>query len=127
MIARKVASDAVNPVITERYFEVAMMLRDLQAADADVVYAYVVDENGRELAHTFAGGVPPGLKQAHTVDPLQPFSSRELATDQGPVLDIGVPLLQGQIGVLHVGLSLTAIRRDVNGIVLLIVLFRSGR
>ncbi len=39
---------------------------------------------------------------------------------RGPVLDIGVPLLRGQIGRLHLGLSLTAIRRDVNEIVLLI-------
>jgi len=125
-IAKKVASDSVNSVITERYFEVAMMFRDLQAADAGVVYAYVAGEDGRDLAHTFAGVVPPALKQAHPVDPLRPSSVRELATDKGPVLDIGVPLLRGQIGVLHLGMSLTSIRKDVNGIVLLIVLFSAA-
>lgn len=122
-IARKVAGDSVNAVITERYFEVAMMLRDLQAADPGVVYGYVVDEEGRDLAHTFTGGVPPALKQAHPVDPLRPFFVRNLATDKGLVLDIGVPLLHGQIGELHLGLSLTAIRRDVNKIVVLILAF----
>jgi len=126
VIARKVASDSVNAIITERYFEVTMMFRDLQDVDADVVYAYVVDENGRELAHTFAGGVPPELRLAHPVDPLRTHSARELTTDKGAVLDIGVPLLRGQIGVLHLGLSLTSIRRDVNGIVLLIVLYGVG-
>jgi methyl-accepting chemotaxis protein len=126
VIAGKVASDSVNSVITERYFEVAMMFRDLQASDADVVYAFVVDEDGRDLASTFTGDVPPNLKQAHPVDPLRPYSTRELATDKGPVLDIGVPLLRGQIGVLHLGLSLMPIRREVNGIVLLIVLFSAG-
>jgi methyl-accepting chemotaxis protein len=125
LIARKAASDSVNSVITERYFEVAMMFRDLQAADRRPFYR-VVDEDGRELAHTFAGGVPPELKQANPVDPLRPSSSRELATDKGQVLDIGVPLLKGQIGVLHLGLSLTSIRRDVNGLVVLIVLFSAG-
>lgn len=123
VIARKVAADSVNAVITERYFEVAMMLRDLQAADPGVVYGYIVDEEGRDLAHTFAGGVPVGLKQAHPMFPLQPAHVRELLTDQGPVLDIGVPLLRGQIGELHLGLSLTAIRGNVNKIVLLILLF----
>lgn len=126
VIAKNVASDSVNSVITERYFEVAMMFHDLQAADADVIYAFVVDEAGRELAHTFAGGIPPDLKRANPVDPLQPSSVRELDTDRGPVLDVGVPLLKGQIGVLHLGLSLTSIRSDVNGIVLLIVLFSAG-
>jgi methyl-accepting chemotaxis protein len=126
VIAKNVASDAVNAVITERYFEVTLMFRDLQAADGDVVYAYVVDEEGRELAHTFAGGVPEELLRAHPVEPLQPSSVRKLATDRGPVLDIGVPLLKGQIGVLHLGLSLTSIHRDVNEIVMLIVLFSAG-
>jgi methyl-accepting chemotaxis protein len=125
-IARKVASDSVNAVITERYFEVTMMFKDLQAADADIVYAYVVAEDGRDLAHTFVGPIPPALKQAHPVDPLSPSSVLELVTDKGPVLDIAVPLLRGQIGALHLGLSLTSIRHDVNAIVLLIVLFSAG-
>ena len=122
-IARKVAADCVSPIITERYFEVTMMFRDLQSTEADIVYGFVLDEEGRELAHTFAGGVPAELKRAHPVNPLQKSSSLELSTDQGPVLDIAVPLLRGQIGVLHLGLSETAIRKEVNGIVLLIVLF----
>jgi len=126
VIARKIAADSVNSVITERYFEVAMMFQDLQAADKDVVYAFVVDEDGRDLASTFTGGAPPELKRAHPVGPLQTSSTLELVTDKGPVLDIGVPLLRGQIGVLHLGLSLTSIRREVNGIVLLIVLFSVG-
>jgi len=125
-IAKKIATDSVNSVITERYFEVEMMFRELQATDTDVVYAYIADEDGRDLAQTFAGGVPPALKEAHPVDPLRPSSVRELATDRGPVLDIGVPLLRGQVGALHLGLSLTSIRHDVNDIVLLIVLFSAG-
>lgn len=123
VIAKRVAFDAVNPVITERYFEVAMMFKDLQAADPDVVYAFLLDEAGRERAHTFSGGLPPGLRGAHTVDASLPFSVKELTTDRGAVLDVGVPLLKGQVGVLHLGVSLTSIRREVNGIVLLIVLF----
>lgn len=126
VVARKVASDSVNPIITERYFEVAMAFRDLQAAEEDIVYAFVVDEEGSELAHTFAGEVPPALKLAHPVDSQRPFSVRELDTDKGPVLDVAVPLLRGQIGALHLGFSLTSIRRDVNRIVLLIVLFTAG-
>lgn len=122
-IARKVASDAVNPVITERYFEVRMMFGELQESEKDVVYAFVVGEDGRDLAHTFAGGIPAELKKANPVGPLELHSLRELLTDKGPVLDIAVPLLGGEIGVLHLGLSLAPIRRDVNNIVLLIVAF----
>lgn len=125
-IARKAAADCVNPIITERYFEVTMMFRDLQVLEEDIVYGFVLDEEGRELAHTFARGVPAELKGAHPADLLQDSSSLELSTDRGPVLDVAVPLLRGQIGVLHLGLSETAIRKEVDGIVLLIVAFAAG-
>jgi methyl-accepting chemotaxis protein len=125
-IARKIASDAVNPVITERHFEIAMMFKDLEGAEEDVVYAYIVSEDGRDLVSTFPGSVPHALKEAHPVDLLQKSSAREIATDRGPILDIGVPLLRGEIGVLHLGLSLNSIRADVNEFVLLVVLFAVG-
>lgn len=125
-IARKIAADCVSPVITERHFEIEMMFKDLRRSERDFVYAYVLGEDGRELVQTLPGGVPEALKQANPVSPLQEASARKLETDQGPVLDIGVPLLLGQAGVLHLGFSEIPINRDVNRIVLLILLFAAG-
>lgn len=122
VIARKVASDCVSPIITARYFEVTMQLKDLLGADKDFIYAFVLGEDGRALAHTFPGGLPAGLGRAHPVAPLQPFSVLELNTDRGHVFDLAVPLLRGQAGVLHLGLSGVSIDRDVNTIVLLVLL-----
>jgi two-component sensor histidine kinase len=82
-----------------------------------------MDKEKRVLAHTFAGGFPDELKTAHEVNPLQQYSVKELTTDKGAILDFGVPLLKGEIGVLHMGISESSIRRDVNGIVTLIILF----
>lgn len=45
------------------------------------------------------------------------------STDKGIVHDIAVPLMKGQIGVLHLGLSNDAIARDINEIVTAIILF----
>ena len=87
-IARKIASDSVNPVITERYFEIGMICKDLQAAELDVLHACIVDEDGRDLVSTVPGSVPSALKQAHPVVPLQNSSAREIATERGPVLDM---------------------------------------
>lgn len=122
-LAKHVAIDCVNPVITERYFEITMMFKDLQAAEQDIVYAYVLNESGRAVAHTFADGVPRELALAHQADLSQPFSARDLKTDKGRVNDIAVPLMQGRVGVLHLGLSSEAITRDVNDIIEAIILF----
>ena len=99
-----------------------MLFKDLQASEGDLVYAYVLGEDGRELVHTFSGGVPAALKAANPVPPSQEFSARKVETDRGPVLDVGVPLLHGQAGVLHLGLSAVRINEDVNRIVALILL-----
>ncbi|HEY6010307.1 MAG TPA: HAMP domain-containing protein [Nitrospirota bacterium] len=123
VLATRAAADSINPIITERYFEITMMLKDMMASEHDIVYAYVLDADDRELAHTFAKGVPPELKLANPADPLRPYSTDHVRTDKGLVHDIAVPLLRGQLGVLHLGLSDNGIQDDVNDIVISIILF----
>jgi two-component system cell cycle sensor histidine kinase/response regulator CckA len=126
VLTRRIAADCVNPVITERYFEIVMYFKDLMASDNDIVYAYVVNEDGNDIARTFAHPVPLELKLAHQADMKQSFSSKCLNTDKGSVQDIAVPLLQGKIGVLHVGISEGTIEKDVNDIVKSVVMFSVG-
>jgi two-component system, cell cycle sensor histidine kinase and response regulator CckA len=126
VLTRRIAADCVNPVITERYFEIVMYFKDLMASENDIVYAYVVNEDGNDIARTFAHPVPRELKLAHQADLKQSFSSKRLNTDKGSVQDIAVPLLQGKIGVLHIGFSEGAIEKDVNDIVMSVVLFSVG-
>jgi len=126
VLTQRIAADCVDPVITERFFEITMYFKDLMKSENDVVYAYVLNENGSDIAHTFAHAVPKELKLAHQANLKQPFSLKDLLTDKGPVQDIAVPLLQGKIGVLHLGLSEVEIEKDVNDIVKSIVLFSVG-
>jgi len=126
VLTKRIAADCVNPVITERYFEITMYFDDLIQSEKDIVYAYVLNDNGHIVAHTFARSVPQELKLAHQADLKQAFSSKSLLTDKGSVQDIAVPLLQGKIGVLHIGFSEKAIEKDVGDIVKSIVLFSVG-
>ena len=126
VLTRRIAADCVNPVITERYFEITMYFKDLMASEDDIVYAYVENEDGNDIARTFAYPVPQELKLANQADLEQSFSSKRLNTNKGSIQDIAVPLLQGKIGVLHIGFSEGAIEKDVNDIVKSIVLFSVG-
>lgn len=122
-MAKKTAADCVNPVITERFFEIDMMFKDMMNSDKDIVYIFVMNKDNRVLAHTFAGGFPDELKTAYEVNHLRQYSVKELTTDKGAVLDIGVPLLRGEAGVLHMGFSEDSIKNDVHEIIMLIILF----
>jgi methyl-accepting chemotaxis protein len=122
-IGRRIAAECINPLITEHHFQIEMMFKDLQGTEKDLVYAYVLDDEGVERVATFPAGVPEALKRANPVPHAQGIAVKNLKTSQGPVLDIGLSLLNGNAGVLHLGFSEDAINEDVNRIVTLILLF----
>ena len=122
-IAKKVAQDCVNPIITEQNFKITIMLKDLTTSEKDIVYGYVLNKSGRVISHTFENDVPANLLNSHTVETVQPFSSKKIATDKGDAYDIAVPLLHGELGVLHLGLSDRLLNSEVNELVTIIILF----
>lgn len=121
-MAKSTAADCITPILTERFFEIEMMFKDMISSEKDIVYVFVMNKDRRILAHTFTRGFPEELRTAHEVNHLQQYSVKKLTTDKGPVLDIGVPLLRGEAGVLHLGISEDSIKKDVNEIVLLITI-----
>ncbi len=122
-IANKVALDCVNPIITEQNFEVTIMLKDLMASEKEIVYGYVLSKSGNEIAYTFERGVPVSLISSHVARADRPFSIKKLTTDKGGVYDIAIPLLHGEIGVLHLGLPDGLLESEVNELVTIIILF----
>ena len=122
-IAKRTASDCINPLVTEQFFEVEMMFKDMMSSDKDIVYLFIMNKDKRVLVHTFAKSFPEELKTAHEVNIQQAYSAKELTTDKGIILDLGVPLLRGEVGILRMGISEEPIRKDVNDILLLIILF----
>ncbi len=47
----------------------------------------------------------------------QKYSLQRITTERGEILDIAVPLLKGEVGSVHVGISGERIREDVNSII----------
>jgi len=67
-----------------------------------VRYIAVADARGDVVAHTFEGGFPLALAERWRAGGGGEFRFR---VAEGPWLDVSVPLLWGQAGTLHVGLS----------------------
>lgn len=115
-IAKRIGMDCINPILTERYFEITMIFNDLLRTEKGILYAYALDEDGRTVAHTLPRGVPSELLQANRPALNQSFTTKEISTDWGRVTDVAIPLMDGQAGVLHLGLSDEGILRDVKEI-----------
>jgi len=124
-VARTLAAQVLDPVLTESQLTLAHVLRQATRTDPDVRYAFVVSSPGRVLGHTFEGGFPvallatvapavpytgePATGSGRPTSPPSPPRSLRFGSSEGPLLDVAVPLFGGQLGWLHVGLS----RREV--------------
>ena len=109
-IANSLATSAVDLVLT-RDASTVQALVDQFAAIAGVSYVVVYDPEQNLMAHTFAPLVPPGLIARNLVPGdvprrVQETDYTDVATGTPKrIIDIGVPILGGQLGTVRVGMD----------------------
>jgi two-component system NtrC family sensor kinase len=121
-MAVNLAARSEHFVLTEEFVSLLQLVKDLKESDEDIAYAYVSDRKGRVLAHTFVGGFPTDLVGVNNLEPGDEWK-RELLeiVEEGPVHDVAVPVLQGKVGYVHVGISEHRIHRTISQFTIAIV------
>ncbi len=104
-IARDMADDAEELILTQNIFGLYQELRKGLENNPDVRYVFVLDPNGQVLAHSFPQGVPQDLLQVNLLAPDRPWQIQLLDSDEGRLTDIAMPILEGRLGVVRLGLS----------------------
>ncbi len=120
-MARKIATDSIDPILTEKFFELQMLIKDQKNAEDDIEYIFVQNARGDVLAHTFEQGFPEDLRQLDGTGNGRTNEIQRLSTERGVILDFPSPLLNGTIGRLHLGLSEGPVRAGVNKVVVLLM------
>lgn len=113
-IASDLASHAANLIVANDIYGVYERLNSLLLSNEDVRYIVVFGPDGEVLASTFEAGIPSGLLTANSVSGAERYRVQRLDTNEGPVLDVAVPILQGRAGVVRVGVSEQSIRSQVD-------------
>ncbi|HEY6838913.1 MAG TPA: hypothetical protein VI389_09240, partial [Geobacteraceae bacterium] len=116
-IAKHFAEVSANPFLTETTVSIEMLAEDYLKKEDDLVYIYAKNHNGDIVAHTFGKEFPIDLLAVNQLQPDQSYSIKPLKTERGTVLDIAAPILQGELGVVHVGVSAASIDRGVANVV----------
>jgi len=101
-LARTVSGQIVEAILLEDRLAVHDALHKAAAAGKNVRYLCVVNADGQIVDHTFSNGYPPSLLDLWGNHQHQMV---RLETSEGPILDISEPLLDGQLGTLHAGMS----------------------
>jgi PAS domain S-box-containing protein len=131
-ISKTVATDSLNPLLTDKFYELDMMVKDLKNSEKDVEYVYILNGRNEVVAHTFEQGFPADLKNINNAVNGRGYDLQRLETEKGAILDFCVPLMRGRAGFVHVGMAENPIKQDVGAIIglllgiIVVVLFAGG-
>ncbi len=116
-VAHFLAQNSINPILTRKHLAIDLMLREQKMHDKDLAYIFILDPRRELLSHTFPAGFPTALKgvqnpgsAVHRITPID-FGGQE-------ILDISVPVMEGKLGDLHVGMSLQGVKRETRSILI---------
>lgn len=112
-IGRDLAARATDLILINDLYTLQRLLEETRQNNPDVRYAFILDEEGRVLVHTFGQGFPQGLVEANAVPAEQYHHTLSLQTDEGRVWDTAVPIFGGRAGTARVGLSEEGIHATV--------------
>ena len=63
-LGRDLAARSTDPLLINDLYNILQLLRETQMNNPDVRYAFILDHDGRVVAHTFGGGFPADLVSA---------------------------------------------------------------
>ncbi len=128
-IGRDLAARSTDLILVNDLYALRQLLVETQTNNPDVRYAFILDEEGQVLAHTFGSGFPTGLYGLNSAEPTEYGHTVLVETDEGHVWDVAVPVFDGKAGTARVGITDAGVSRvlwDLTSQVLLTTLVVLG-
>lgn len=115
-VASDVGGRSVEPILLDDAYALYQLLDQTTANHPDVLYVFIVAEDGRILSHTFDDqGIPTELISLHEPSETDTVTQSTYDSDEGRVHDFALSTLDGSVTV-RVGLTENRVQRAINGI-----------
>ena len=105
LITRHLLENAIDPFLLNDIVRLQQLVDHTLALEDDIVYVFITAKEGLPLVHTFHGGFPRALLNAHEPEQEEGVSILQLDTERGVILDFATSVLKGQNYYVHVGMS----------------------
>lgn len=102
VLALNVSDTAAAYLVQKKAKELQLLVRK-SATDKTTAYIIVADRKGAIVAHSLAE-LPRELQTANVPGATQPSERRDLTLGSQPVYEVAAPVLDGQAGMVRVGL-----------------------
>ena len=115
-IATNLSEASAGHIVGKNLLELNTLLQKYTFLDG-LAYAFVQNSEGAIVAHTF-GTFPPELRQGLPVGRQRVATRRELSLQEKPIYETSVPVLDGQVGTVHVGFWGDAMEKEIQSALL---------
>lgn len=107
-VAKNVANQSVHYLLYSDLSSLQAIVDNTVQSDEIILYCFIVDSSRKLIVHSFEEGFPKQLLQSHTENVegkilMQTIKAYNL--DVNSIKDIMVPILDGKIGYVRLGLS----------------------
>ncbi|WP_232699587.1 HAMP domain-containing sensor histidine kinase [Brevibacillus daliensis] len=121
-IANNIMGLCSDYILTDDQYSLHLLVSEVQKSNEDVRYILVINNNNGLVGDTFLGHLPKGILRAHTPNGTNKLQIATLTSDEGKIHDILIPIEEGDIGFVRVGMSEASYQTYiVNKIVKLII------
>ncbi|MEH6848988.1 Signal transduction histidine kinase [Bacillus sp. 491mf] len=104
-IAENIAALSSDYILTDDYYSIHLLITRAQETNKDVRYILVVNNNNVLVGNTFSKHLPKGILNAHKPDGVNTKNYAILTSDEGNIHDILVPIEEGDVGFVRVGMA----------------------
>ncbi|HLT55501.1 MAG TPA: HAMP domain-containing protein, partial [Bacillota bacterium] len=106
-IAKNVAETSSDYILFDDQYSVDNLINETKKIDEDIRYILVFNSSHILYAHTFPDPekLPKGIVNAHTPKGITQQDYSILTSDEGDIHDIIVPIEDGGVGYVRVGMS----------------------
>jgi signal transduction histidine kinase len=117
VLGSDLATHGIEHVLGGNVVQMRRMLQDVRSRVPEVEYVIVLDARGGVLASTLPATPSPELLAANELGPRGASHVVPLDTEDGPVRDVAVPILDGRAGTIRIGMSERLVATEVGWLV----------
>lgn len=122
-LGKTIAPRCTDLWLYEDWISLQHLLDGVLDADADIAYAFVVDNQNNVLVHNFGSGFPVGLLRAFSLQDVQGPTFHFIKDErQNLYREITIPLLEGDLGFLRLGIA----EKHLEAVTTRIIVFLTG-
>jgi len=116
--AKDVAENSISYILYDDIPSLNKMVSNKMRIDSSFAYIIVLDENNKVLAHTFNDEIPQKLLQINNNETYQEgfVKISEINSPENVIRDMAVPILEGNLGKVRVGIYEADFVESINSI-----------